>query len=94
MTHGEFHRVQPKTISEAVVCLAQTVHLFYVKISTISEQTELSFHLSLATKEYHRVHPKRFLSLRYVWRKPCTCLAPTLTLSSNGPKQDFTSHVT
>jgi hypothetical protein len=58
MTHREFHQVQPKTISKAMVCLAQTVHLFYVKIGTISEQTELSFHLSLATKEYHRVRPK------------------------------------
>ena len=25
------------------------------------------------------MHPKQFLSLWYVWRKPCTYLAPTLT---------------
>jgi hypothetical protein len=36
-----------KMISVAVVHLAQTVHLSYVKISTIFEQTESSFHLSL-----------------------------------------------
>jgi hypothetical protein len=38
-----------KMISEDVVRLAQTVHLYCVKISTISERTELSFHLSLIT---------------------------------------------
>jgi hypothetical protein len=38
-----------ETISEAVVLLAQTVQLSYVKISTIFERTELSFHLSLVT---------------------------------------------
>jgi hypothetical protein len=38
-----------KTIYETVVHLAKTVHLSYVKISTIFEQTELSLHLSLVT---------------------------------------------
>jgi hypothetical protein len=65
-------------------------------IQTISEpmvrstQTELSFRLCLVTKNYHRVRPKWFLSLWYVWRKSCTYLAPTLTLSPNGWKQDST----
>ena len=45
-------------------------------------------HTSLVTLEYHRLSPKRFLSQWYMWRKPCTYLAPTLTLSPNGPKQD------
>jgi hypothetical protein len=36
------------------------------------------------------MRPKWFLSLWYVWRKPCTNLAPTLTLSPNGLKQDST----
>jgi len=36
------------------------------------------------------VRPKRFLTLRYIWCKPCTYLAPTLTPSLNGPKQDST----
>jgi hypothetical protein len=49
----------------------------------------MSFKLSLVT-EYHQVHPKWFLSLRYVWRKPCTCLAPTLTPSPTGLKWDST----
>jgi hypothetical protein len=51
-----------KMIYEPIVCLAQTMHLSYVKITTISKQTELSCHLSLVTKEYHRVRAKRFLS--------------------------------
>jgi hypothetical protein len=34
--------------------------------------------------------PKRFSSLWYVRRKPCTYIAPTLTLSPNGPKRDST----
>ena len=36
------------------------------------------------------MRPKRFLTLRYIWCKPCTYLAPTLTPSLNGPKQDST----
>ena len=78
-----------KMISEAMLRLTQTVHLSCVKISNISKQTKMSFHLSLVT-EYHREHPKWFLSLWYVWCKPCTYLAPTLTLSPNRPKWDST----
>jgi hypothetical protein len=33
MTHGEFHRVHPKTISEAMVCLAQTVHYLMSRLA-------------------------------------------------------------
>jgi hypothetical protein len=33
---------------------------------------------------------KQFLSLLYVWRKPCTYLALTLTPSPNGLRQDLT----
>jgi hypothetical protein len=41
--------------------------------------------------EYRLVLPKRFMTLWYVWRKPCTYLAPTLTPSLNGPKRGSTS---
>jgi hypothetical protein len=41
------------------------------------------------TKECHQVRPKWFLCLWYVWRKPCTYLAPTLTLSPNRPIRVF-----
>ena len=53
----------------------QTVHLSYIKIRTISKQTEPRFHMSLFTKEYLRVRPKQFLSL---W---CIRLMQTVHLS-------------
>jgi hypothetical protein len=58
--------------------------------NTITKPTETSFHLRLVSEAYHQVRPKWFLSLWYVWRKPGTYLAPTLTLSPNGPKRDST----
>jgi hypothetical protein len=89
-TVSKRHLVVPsgasKMISEPMVCSAQTMHLSYAKISTISKRTKSSFHLSLVTKEYHQVCPKRFLSLRIVLRKSCTYLAPSPTLSPNGLK--------
>jgi hypothetical protein len=39
-------------------------------------------------KEFHLFRPKLFLSLWYVWHKPCTYLAPTLTPALDIPKQD------
>jgi hypothetical protein len=87
--HGPRHQWVPsgalKMISEPVAW-TNTMHLSCVKIHTISKWAKLSIQYSLVTKEYHRVRPKQFLSLWYVWRKPCTYLAPTLTLSPNGPK--------
>jgi hypothetical protein len=69
---------------------AQTMHLFWVKISNVSKWTKMSFHLNIITSEYHWVHPKRLLSLWYVWHKLCTYLAQTLTPSPNWPKWDLT----
>jgi hypothetical protein len=77
-------------ISKPMVRLAQTAHLSCNKFSTISKWSKTSYHLSLITKAYHRVCSKWFLSLWYIWRKPYTYLAPTLTLSPNGPKRDST----
>jgi hypothetical protein len=79
-----------KMISEPMVRSVQTVHLSCIKISTISIWTETSFHFSLITLEYHRGRLKQLLSLWYVRHIPCTYLAPTLTLSRNGPKQKST----
>jgi hypothetical protein len=59
----------------------QTVQLSCIKISTISEQTKSSLHLSLFNYEYHRVRLKWFLSLWCIRRKPCTYLLPKLTVS-------------
>ena len=55
--------------------------------STISKQTEPSFHLSLFTLEYQQVHPKWFLRLWCIRCKLCTYLAPKLTLSPNRRSQ-------
>jgi hypothetical protein len=86
----EFHWVQPNWFMCLWYVQRKTMHLSCVKVGTISKQTESSFHLSLVTMEYQWTCPKWFLSLRDVWRKPCTYLEPTLTLSPNGSKQDST----
>ena len=44
-----------KMISKPIRCSTQTVHLSYVKISTISKWTVTSFHLCLITLEFHRM---------------------------------------
>ena len=59
-------------------------------ISTISKLTENEFPLEPHHLGVPRVHPKRFLSLWYVWRKLCTYLAPILTPCPNGSKRDST----
>ena len=79
-----------KMFSKPLARSAQTMHPSCVKIHTTCKWTKTSLHLSLVTKEYHQVRPKRFLSLSYIRCKPCTYLAPTLTLSPNGLKQDST----
>jgi hypothetical protein len=76
-----------KKISKLMVRSAQTVHLSWIMISTISKRTKMCFHLSLVTLEYHPVYPKQFMRLWYIWFKPCTYLALKQTLSPNGPKQ-------
>jgi hypothetical protein len=78
------------TIFEPTVRSVQTMHQSRIKSSTISKRTESSFHLSLITKESHRVRPKWFLCLWYVQCRPCTNLALTLTLSINVLKWDST----
>ena len=53
---------------------AQTLHLYCVKISTISKWTEASFHLSLITKEYNWARSKMIY-------EPMVRLAQTVHLS-------------
>jgi hypothetical protein len=60
---------------EPMVHLAQAVHLSSTSSNTVSKQTEMRFHMAHITKEFYRVHPKRFLSLWYVRRKPRNYLA-------------------
>jgi hypothetical protein len=78
-------------IFEPMVLSAQTVHLSCIMISTINSWTESTFQFSLVSFEYHRVRPNQFLGLWSIWRKPCTYLAPTLTMSPYRPKRDSTS---
>jgi hypothetical protein len=73
-------------ISEPMVCSVQTLHLSCADINTIPTQTEMSFHITHGTKEFHRVRSQRFLSLLHIRRKLCTYLASRLTLSPNRPK--------
>jgi hypothetical protein len=75
-------------ILELVVRSAQTVHLSCIKISTISKQTKIITTWASSPRSTIECIPKWFLS--YVWRKPCTYLALTLTVSPNWLKQDST----
>ena len=49
-----------------------------------SRLKECDSQINRMAKEFHRVLPKRYLSLWYVERKPCTYLTSTLTPSPNG----------
>jgi hypothetical protein len=71
-----------------VVHSAQTMHLSCAEINPISKRTEMSFHLTHVTKEYHRVCPRWFPGPWYVRHKPSTYLATRLTKSPNGSKWD------
>jgi hypothetical protein len=79
-----------KTISDPMVRLAQIVHLSCMKTNTTSKRTERRFYRTHVTLEFHRVRPKWFLRLWYVWCKLWIYLAPRLTLYPNGPKWDST----
>jgi hypothetical protein len=78
-----------KTISEAMVYLAQSMHLSCTETNTVPNGTKQApfepHHL-----EYHPVHPTQFLSLWCVLRKPSTYHALKLRLSPKGPKGDST----
>jgi hypothetical protein len=77
-------------ISEPMVCLAQTVHLSCTNTNSVSKWIETRFHMTNDTEVIHRVRPKRFLSLCYIRRKPCTYFASRLALSPNRPKRAST----
>jgi hypothetical protein len=63
-----------KTICEPTVCLAQTMRLSCTDTNTVSKWTKTRFHVTHVILEFHRVHPKQFLRLWYIWHKPCTYL--------------------
>jgi hypothetical protein len=55
----EFHRVY-LTIFGPIACLAQTVHLSCIEISTISKETEASFHLTTSSRRSIKCSQKDF----------------------------------
>jgi hypothetical protein len=67
-----------RTISEPMVRLAQTMHLSCTDTKTVSIWTETRFHMTHVTEEFHRVHPKRLLSLK--WKLDSVCLEIVLIL--------------
>jgi hypothetical protein len=74
-----------KTIFERMIHLLQTMHLSCTDTNTIYKQKEERFHMTHVTMVFQRVHPKWFLSLYYVWRKPCTYIASRIAQCPNGP---------
>jgi hypothetical protein len=67
--------------------MAQTMHLWCTETNTTSKRTESRLYMTHDTKEFHRVRPKWFLRLWYIWCKLWTYLIPRLTLSLNGPNK-------
>ena len=66
------------------------LHLSYTNTNTVSKRIKTRFQMTHVTYQFLRVRPKLFPTLWYVQHKPCTYLAPTLTLSPNRPKRDST----
>jgi hypothetical protein len=79
-----------KTISKPMVCLVQIMHLSCTDANIISKWTEMRFQMTHVTSEFHRVHPKRFMSPWYNQRKWSNYLASRLALSPNKPKRAST----
>jgi hypothetical protein len=71
-------------------CLAQFVHQSCTDTNTVSKRTETRFDMTQVTLEFHRVSPKRFMSLWFIWGKPFTCLASRLVLAPNRLKRAST----
>ena len=79
-----------KMFSEPMVHFMQTMHLSCPDTNIVFKRTERRFHMTQVTKEFHWVHPKCFLSLLYIQRKPCTSLASRFALPPNGLKRAST----
>jgi hypothetical protein len=64
-----------QTISEPMVCLAQTVHLSCADPNTVFKWTKTRFHMTHFTLEFHWVRPKQFYDV-------VVCSAQNVHLSS------------
>jgi hypothetical protein len=60
------------------------LHISWTDNSTISKWTNIRFHMTHVTLQFHRVRPKWFLRLWYVRHKPCTYHASSLAIFLNG----------
>jgi hypothetical protein len=78
-----------KTITEPMVRLVQTKHLSCTDTNNVSKQTETRFHMTHITYEFYQVRPKLFLSIWYVWHKPCSYFASRLALSPKWTKNEL-----
>jgi hypothetical protein len=75
-----------KTIFEPIVCSAQTVHLSCVKIKHYLQMDRNDFPLEPRHLGVPSGASKMISEPMVLWRKPCTYLALTVTLSPNGAK--------
>jgi hypothetical protein len=79
-----------KTIFEPMARSTQTVHLSCVKISNTSKWAEMTFPWAMSPRSTIKCVQNNFLGRWYVWRKPWTHLALTITLSPKRKKWDHT----
>jgi hypothetical protein len=75
----------PKMIYMPMVCSVETMHLSCTNTNTVSKRTKT--HTAHVTYRFHWVRPKLFISLWYVYFKPCTYLVSRLALSPNRPNR-------
>ena len=69
-----------KTISEPMVCLAQTVHLSCTDTNTISKRTETRFHRTHVSKEFNRcvkTFSERMVRLAQIMHLSCVKIRTT-----------------
>jgi hypothetical protein len=78
-----------KTLSEPMVHLAQTVHLSFSDTNTVSDWTEMGFHMSHVTLEFYQAS-KTISNPMLSQCKSHTYLASRLALSPNEPKRAST----
>jgi hypothetical protein len=79
-----------KMISEPLVCSAQIVHLSSINIKHYLQMDRNEYPLEPRHLGVPPGASKTISEHMVLWRKPCTYLALTVTLSANGAKWDST----
>jgi hypothetical protein len=80
-------------IFEAMVHLAQTVHISCTETNTVSKRNKTSLHLTIVTSEYHPMHPKQFLSIWLAQTVHLLCTKAN-TISKRTKRRFYITHVT